>query len=89
MKKPMPEMTHKPYGEDYMFDAWLGLVTTTFNEKELRDKFMIETGVNIYDIVTAKGINEMIDKSTGRQKEAVVRWLDWVTVTLWGVESNL
>ena len=88
MKRPMPEMKHKPFGADYMFGAWLSLVMSAFDDKETRDNFESDTGINIYDIVTAKGINGMIDKSTGRQKEAIVKWLDWVTLYIWGIDGK-
>ncbi len=86
MKKLIPEMKHKPYGEDHMVDAFLGLVFFAVSIAQITNKFKDETGIDILDVIRAKGINEMIDKASGRQKDAIVKWLDWIAENLWGLE---
>lgn len=89
MKKPIPEMTKEPFGEDYMFPAWMGLVCHAVNQKVYTDQFKQATGIDILNIVRSKGINAMIDAATGYQKTALIKWCDWVTENIWGEEIEL
>jgi len=87
MIPPIKGMQLKPYGEDYMVGAWLGCLIYTYDIKAQRDLFEKETGIDIYDIVSARGIMQMIDRATGRTSEAIAKWADWVTENIWGVEK--
>lgn len=86
MKKPIEGMTKTPLGKDEMAPAWAGCFRWALSEKELRSKFRIETGFDVDHVLKATGINAMIDKATGYQKEMVIKFADWVTEKIWGVE---
>lgn len=88
MQRPIPEMQHEPYGEDYMFDAWFTFLKFAFGIERYRDQFKEETGIDLLNIIEARGLDKMIDESTGRTKDAVIKWADWVTENLWGIADG-
>jgi hypothetical protein len=87
MKKPIPEMKHNPLGEDYMIDAWVGLVLYAVNFEANRIKFKTDTGFDIENVLTARGLMALIDEATEFKKTVIVEWCDWVTENLWGLEE--
>lgn len=84
MKKPINGMKHTPFGHEIMGGAWLGLVIYAFSVEDNRNQFKAETGIDISDVVNSKGIKKAIDQATGYEKDAIVKWADWVTKNLWG-----
>ena len=88
MDKPIPEMKYNPNGEEYLFPAWFDLVNYAVTDELFVSRFKEETDIDILDVINQKGINAMIDEATGYQKEAVVKWCDWVTLNLWGVGNG-
>ena len=90
MRKPIQGMKNTPFGEDYMVGAWLGLLIYTSSKIDHWGKvqFKKETNIDIDKILSAKGINTIIDEVTGYQREAVVKWADWVTKNIWGSEED-
>ena len=87
MKKPIKGMQQRPIGHELLGGAWLGTVIYAFSVEENRDLFEIETGINISDVINAAGLPRAIDHATGFEKEALVKWADWVTKNLWGVKG--
>lgn len=87
-KPPIEGMKYIPYGDDIAIPAWLGLLHYSIGNKDLVERFMNETGIDIEQIGSARGINAMIDECTGRTRDVFVQFCDWVTVTLWGVEEQ-
>ena len=89
MKKPIAEMSVTPSGENYlMLPAWKSLVLSTFEDSYMIEIFKLETGIDIKSVVHASDINRMIDEATGKQKDAIVKWCDFVTKLLWGEEKE-
>lgn len=84
--KLMKSMKTNPVGDDVMFPAWYGLILFCYENRKIRQAFFNDTGIDIQEIVQAKGLNKMIDESTGRTEEALVAFADWVTVNYWGEE---
>lgn len=87
MTPPIEGMKLRPYGEDYMIGAYMSLVMSAYDIELNRKLFKSDTGINIKDVVSAKGLIAMIDESTGYQKDCIVKWCDWVTENLWGIEE--
>lgn len=86
MKKPIPEMTHTPYGEDYLFPGWLSCVRASISMPDFVKQFKDDTGIDILSVIHSRGLTKMIDEATGYDKVAITKWADWVTLNLWGVE---
>lgn len=80
-------MTATPYGEDHLAPAFISLLLSLYDEEVVRGSFKEETGIDIEDIVSARGINAMIDESTGRTEDALIKWADWVAINYWGIEK--
>ena len=86
--KPITGMTTDHYGLPLMAGAWLGCLITAVDLPGAKDAFMAETGHDLSDVLGAKGLDRLIDESTGRTREVVVAWADWVTKNLWGEEER-
>ena len=86
MIKPIKGMKNTPFGEDFMVGAWIGLTQFLYTKKEYREAFKKETGFDIKSVIDARGIDAMIDQSTGYQKEVMTAWADWITLNFWGTE---
>ena len=87
MKSPIKGMKYRPFGEDHMIGAWVACLEYALTNETLRREFKQETGIDIYDVITATGLKKMIDEATGYQKEAITQLADWVTKNLWGIET--
>ena len=87
MKAPIDGMEQTPFGPDYMAGAWYSLLLHAFTREDCRDSFKAETGSDISSIANASGLDAMIDEATGHQKQTIIKWADWVTANLWGVEG--
>jgi hypothetical protein len=88
LKKPIDAMTKTPFGEDFLAPVWIGAVWYTYRREDCRELFKQETGIDISEVVKAKGLEAMVDRATGFQAEAIAKWADWVTVNFWGVEEE-
>jgi len=87
MITPIEGMKTRPYGYDYMAGAWAGLLSWAATVDKFVEEFKAETGYDLRDVLTSRGINKMIDEATGHDKAVVVAWADWVTRNLWGEEE--
>jgi hypothetical protein len=87
MQKPIEGMTQTPYGDDEMIPAWIGLLRYALSKEECREEFKMETDIDIADVINSRGLNSLIDQATGYQKNAIIKFADWVTKKLWGVEE--
>ena len=85
---PLPEMKLQPLGWPLMAPAYLGCVSWALTNDEIKRAFQSETGINLESIANAKGEARMIDDATGRTREAVAAFMDFVTKTVWGIEPE-
>lgn len=88
MEPPINGMTTTPYGSDHQAGPFLAFVCLAYEIEENRIKFKAETGIDIVEIVKALGVRKEIDRVTGRQRDALVKFADWVTVNLWGEDGR-
>lgn len=82
--KPFVGMTSRPYGLPLMAAEYFAFVVWCFRDAECVARFKSETSIDIQEIVSARGIAAAIDVATGRQREAILGFVDWVTRELWG-----
>lgn len=85
---PLPEMKLTPLGWPLMAEAYLGCVSWALDNDDIKRAFQEETGINLESIANAKGEARMIDEATGRTREAVAAFMDFVTRTVWGIEQE-
>lgn len=88
-KPPIEGMKTMPYGLPLMFDFWFACCLWAATDPDLQVGFMMDTGYSIQRIIKARGIDALIDKSTGYDKTVVVAWCDWVTANVWGEEGKV
>lgn len=89
VEPPVKGMREIPYGFPQMAGAWVGCVSWALSVPEMRDRFKAETGQDINAIAGASGLDQMIDEATGRTRDVLVAWCDWVTVNVWGPAVQL
>lgn len=92
MSEPTPEPPVKgmkviPYGLPLMGDAWAGCMMWAIGKHEVRQVFTEETGLSLEDLVCQSGFARMIDEATGYRRDVVMRFLDWATERLWGIDG--
>lgn len=88
MQPPIKGMTLRPWGEDYMVDAFIGLVRHLLSVEEAREAFKRSTGYDIMNLVGQPLINQMVDKATGHANTVIAAFGDWVAEKHWGVEDE-
>ena len=81
---PIAGMKVVPFGLPLMLDAWLGLLYFAIGEREVRARFKCETGYDLDSLAMVAGIDRLVDQATGRDREIIVAFCDWVTVNMWG-----
>jgi hypothetical protein len=64
--------------------SWGGFIDWAWRSAEVRRDFTAATGV-VLDRRTP--IEAMVDRATGYDVTAVARFVEWVTVELWGIEG--
>lgn len=87
--KPIDGMKTTPMYHDRpeMMGAWASLLRASVEEKKIVKAFKQETGHDIMDVLNARGINAMIDQTTGHEKAVVIEWADFITKYVWGEEK--
>lgn len=81
---PIAGMKVAPFGLPEMVDAWVGLLHFAIGEPEVRAQFKAETGHDLDSLAMVAGIDRLVNQATGRDREIIVAFCDWVTVNLWG-----
>lgn len=84
---PVKGMKVVPYGYPLMTDAWAGCMMWAIGNTEIRAKFAEETKLSIDDIVNQRGFAKLIDEATGYKREVLIRFLDWATERVWGLDE--
>lgn len=84
---PVKGMKVVPYGFPLMEDAWAGCMMWAIGEPEVRAKFTEATGLSIEDLVNQRGFAKLIDEATGYKRDVLLRFLDWATENVWGVDD--
>jgi len=74
------------HNDPLMMGAWAACLSWAISKPEIREAFKKETGHDIDSIVAAKGLNKLIDESTGRTRETMHAWCDWATKNIWGAD---
>lgn len=77
----------QPMGMPYMLPAWLGCVHWAIGDDSIRKLFKEDTGYDVTSLVGRSPIEEMVDQATGRDREVLIRFCDWVTENIWGIEG--
>jgi hypothetical protein len=80
---PVAGMVEIPFGLPQMASAWVGCVSWALSVPDLRERFKVETGHSLDAIAEASGLDQLIDGATGRTRDGLVAWCDWVTVNVW------
>ena len=73
---PIGKMTKRPFGEEYMRDAFLGLVHFLISDDEKSKPF--------YEGWTEQDFKDALTKD---QKQAFGEFADWVAEHHWGLEE--
>lgn len=76
----------RPDGIDFMPEAWLGCVSWAIGKPEMREQFKQDTGLDLSSLVSRDPISAMIDRQTGRERDMLLKFCDWVTENIWGAE---
>ncbi len=86
MKPPIEGMKTMPlYADDeLMMGAWVDCVNYCITEEHRLLEFKQDTGIDMMGLVGCSPFEQMIDKATGRDKEYILRFCDWVTKNVWG-----
>lgn len=88
MNPPIEGSKLRPYGEDYMAPAYLGLVHFVASQIGAIADFEQRTGHDLKSVIKARGMDELIDKASGRQAAVIAAWADYVTEFHWGIEGQ-
>lgn len=87
MNPPIEGMKQRPYGEDYTFNAWFGCMLYSVNDADVVDAFFNEIKIDIKTVLTKNALQIAIDRKAQIQKDVIVKWCDFVTLKIWGVEE--
>lgn len=87
MSPPIEKMELRPFGEDYMFPAWMACVVSIAQNPGAVKQFKEETGHDLESVMKARGMAALIDNATGHAETVLAAWCDWVTLNVWGVEE--
>lgn len=82
------DLKYRPYGLPLMLEAWLGCVHWAIGQPEIRDAFRRQEGRDLSVLLNRAPMAQMIDEATGRDREILISFCDWVTVHFWGVEGD-
>lgn len=87
---PIDGMKTKPMGLHLpgMPVMWLGCVIATTEQAPALELFHAATGYDLRALIGRTPMEQMIDWATGREREIIVAWCDWVTVNVWGEERE-
>lgn len=85
---PFKGMKLMPYGLPLMLDAWIGCVMWASGQELIVAEFCKETGFNANFFIHRSALDAAIDKATGFEREIMVRFCDFVTERLWGIEGE-
>lgn len=81
-------MERRPFGEDYMVDAYMGCVMHAIGEPAMLDAFQAATGIDMRTLAHRDFLSQAIDKATGYERFCILKFFDWVTVNVWGQEET-
>ena len=81
-------LKQKPYGYPLMMDAFIGCVSHCISVGGIRDDFKKKTGHDLSSLARSSGINLMIDKASGYQKEVMESFFNYVNENHWGLDEN-
>lgn len=76
--------TKIPYGWPLMKDAFLDFASYSISQDEVREQFKKDIGYDLHSIIPKNGLEEMIDKATGRTSDILWQFMDWLIVNQWG-----
>lgn len=88
-KNIFEELKHTPEGIDFMSDAWVGCVRWAIGKREMRDAFKSDTGFDIDRLLTRTPVEAMFDEATGLDRDLLLKFCDWVTENVWGIQGQL
>lgn len=84
LQPPIEGMQVVPWGLPLMTEAWISLVIHAVGKDEVISAFKAETGHDLRSLTNASLVAAMADKATGRDRQMMASFCDWVTVNLWG-----
>ena len=80
-------MTVVPYGLPRMMPAWVDFIIFAIGKENILKAFESDTGIKLNSLENASLIEKMIDQQSGRVNEDLNKFLDWVTITQWGLHD--
>ncbi len=86
---PIKGMTVMPsyMGELPMIEgAFVACVIASAGEPRIIARFEEESKLSLTSVLRAKGLNAMIDESTGYRAKVLASFADWIAVNVWGVD---
>ena len=85
--KRIPALANIEAGIGY--PGFIGCLFWAAQQAECLDQFNKDTGLNLRSVIQARGINSMIDESTGYKAKTIAAFADWVCENVWGEEELL
>lgn len=75
--------------DDFNTLAWRDFIHYAWHDRDLRAAFMAETGVSLDAERPLTAMERLVDNATGYVPpgDAAQRFIDWITIHHWGVES--
>ncbi len=87
-KPPIRGMTTVPLGIGDNYGSWFACVTHAIGEPSIRAQFKLDTGWDVDSVLMRTPIEKMVDKATGYEMMLMLKFFDWVTINIWGVEDG-
>jgi hypothetical protein len=76
--------TKEPYGWPLMQDAFFDFVLWAVGQTDMHAQFKKASGHDLESLIPKNGLARMIDEATGRTKDIIGKFIDWLIVNHWG-----
>lgn len=76
--------TKEPYGLPLMQDAFFDFVLWAVGQTDMLAQFKKDSGYELESLIPKNGLERMIDEATGRTKDIIGKFIDWLIVNHWG-----
>ena len=81
-------MTKTPTGWPMMAEAFFDFALMTIREEAVQLAFKDDTGHDLTQFVRGTPLDRLIDQSSGREREVLAGFMDWIAETQWGIEGQ-
>jgi len=82
-------MTKTPYCWPAMAGAFMSCAVWAASKEEIVKAFEKDTGWDVRTVVLRSSIEKMVDEATGRDREFLGKWYDWVAENIFGEDPSV